>query len=80
MSASLTRHRSAGRALVSGAKASPPRWRRRGARGRLCPSREGRGDQRAYGSDFAIFKAWAAEHGAESLPALPATVAAFYRG
>jgi site-specific recombinase XerD len=33
--------------------------------------------KRAYGSDFAIFRAWCAEHGLCALPADPAAVAAF---
>src|SRR5258708_20533167 len=33
--------------------------------------------RRAYGTDFAIFRAWCAERQLEALPASPATVAAF---
>jgi site-specific recombinase XerD len=33
--------------------------------------------RRAYASDFAIFRAWCADHGAVALPALPEIVAAF---
>jgi site-specific recombinase XerD len=33
--------------------------------------------KRAYGSDFAIFRAWCAEQGLSALPADPAAVAAF---
>jgi hypothetical protein len=33
--------------------------------------------KRAYGSDFAIFRAWCADQGLSALPADPAAVAAF---
>jgi hypothetical protein len=33
--------------------------------------------KRAYGSDFAIFRAWCVEQGLSALPADPAAVAAF---
>ena len=33
--------------------------------------------RRAYGTDFAIFRTWCAERGADPLPATPETVAAF---
>jgi hypothetical protein len=33
--------------------------------------------KRAYGSDFAIFRAWCVEQGLSALPADPAVVAAF---
>jgi site-specific recombinase XerC len=43
----------------------------------LARSEKAAATRRAYGSDFAIFRAWCAEQGLSALPADPAAVAAF---
>jgi site-specific recombinase XerD len=45
--------------------------------GELAQEEKSAATRRAYGSDFAIFRAWCHRGGANPLPALPATVAAF---
>src|SRR5471030_1959297 len=77
MAAPSTDPQGANRALVTVTTLWAPLAQAVERAGNFAQAEKAPATRRAYGSDFAIFKAWATEHGAESLPALPATVAAF---